>query len=89
MKRLVVCAIAAALVGWSVPHALAKEKPERQTKEDVQSIDFTKDEVQEIGAEVMRPDQSVADVLLMGRRGSLIKERKDFVEEILRSAEDL
>lgn len=78
--------IAIALVGVGGAGALAKTPP-KKTGSEVQDIRF--DKGAEVSAEVLRPDQSVADVLLMGRRGSLIKERKDFVDEILRSAEDL
>ena len=42
-----------------------------------------------VEAQFLRPDQGVTEALLRKKRSSLIKLRTDFVDEILKSAEDL
>lgn len=57
----------------------SKEAPAKQ-------MDFEGDILE---GEIMRPNQGVAEALLLEQQSSLIKVRKDFVDEILKSAEDL
>jgi len=52
----------------------------------VKQMDFEGDILE---GEIMRPNQGVAEALLLEQQSSLIKVRKDFVDEILKSAEDL
>jgi hypothetical protein len=52
----------------------------------VKQMDFEGDTLE---GEIMRPNQGVAEALLLEQQSSLIKVRKDFVDEILKSAEDL
>lgn len=50
------------------------------------TFDFEGDVVE---AQFLRPDQGVAEVVRLDEGPSLIKVRTDFVDEILKSAEDL
>lgn len=52
----------------------------------VKQMDFEGDTLE---GEIMRPNQGVAEALLLEQQSSLIKVRKDFIDEILKSAEDL
>jgi len=67
---------------------LAAQTPERRAggKRSVREMDFEGDVVE---AQFLRPDQSVAEALIRHKKSSLIQERTDFVDEILKSAEDL
>jgi len=53
---------------------------------DVKEISFEGDVVE---AQFLRPDQGVTEAVVIKKRASLIQERADFVDEILKSAEDL
>ena len=49
-------------------------------------LDFEGDVVE---AQLLRPDQGVTEAVVRRKRSSLIHVRQDFVDEILKSAEDL
>jgi hypothetical protein len=42
-----------------------------------------------VEAQFLRPDQGVAEAVVRRKKSSLIQARQDFVDEILKSAEDL
>lgn len=67
-------------LGAQTPKAKAK------TEEKVKEMDFEGDVVE---AQFLRPDQGVAEALVRRTGSSLIQVRTDFVDEILKSAEDL
>lgn len=61
-------------------------KGKAKAEEKVREMDFEGDVVE---AQFLRPDQSVAEALVRRKKSSLIQVRTDFVDEILKSAEDL
>ncbi|NOZ01377.1 MAG: hypothetical protein GXP54_05745 [Deltaproteobacteria bacterium] len=65
------------------PDAMAQKAP---PKKPTREMDFEGDVVE---AQFLRPDQSVAEALVRRHKSSLIQIRTDFVDEILKSAEDL
>lgn len=77
---LAVLAMPGAELGAETPKG--KAKPEEKVKE----MDF---EGELVEAQFLRPDQSVAEALVRRKKSSLIQVRTDFVDEILKSAEDL
>ncbi|HNU69802.1 MAG TPA: hypothetical protein PKH54_01750 [Myxococcota bacterium] len=87
MNRLLLW-VAAAMVfqaGVFVSGAVvAQNKDAKPTA--VEEMSFEGDLVE---AQFLRPDQGVTEALLRKKRSSLIKLRTDFVDEILKSAEDL
>ncbi|HYU16748.1 MAG TPA: hypothetical protein VEL05_11770 [Candidatus Acidoferrum sp.] len=64
--------------------AAAKAKAEEPKK--VKSYDFTGDE---IDGELVKPDGDFLDTRKFASHTSLIRLRKDFIKEIVKSAEDL
>ena len=98
MKRLirVVLAVAAAMllvvpVAGAQPKAAkapaaAPAKKGAEPGKDVKEINFEGDVVE---AQFLRPDQGVAEAVVRRKKSSLIQMRQDFVDEILKSAEDL
>ncbi len=65
------------------PAAFAQQK---EPESPVTEMSFDGDVVE---ADFLRPDQGVAEGLIRKKKNSLIKLRTDFVDEILKSAEDL
>lgn len=92
MKRFLTVAAAVAAVCLMASPAFAQAKKEGGKAapakgEPVQkNYDFEGDVVE---AQFLRPDQGVAEVVRLDEGPSLIKVRTDFVDEILKSAEDL
>lgn len=94
MKRFLTVAVAVAAVCLMALPAFAQAKKDAGGKgkdapkgEPVQkNYDFDGDIVE---AQFLRPDQGVAEVVRLDEGPSLIKVRSDFVDEILKSAEDL
>ena len=62
-----------------------KPAPKEETAK-TKSFDFTGDE---IDGELVRPDGDFLDTRQFANHGNLIRLRKDFIKEILKSAEDL
>jgi len=62
-----------------------KEKPKKEEK-TIKEYDFEGDVVE---AQFLRPDQGVTEAIVKRKKSSLIQIRTDFVDEILKSAEDL
>ena len=82
MIRLI--AVSAVVLGLLVaPAAFAQEKKQDSK---VTEMSFEGDLVE---AQFLRPDQGVTEGLIRKKKNSLIKLRTDFVDEILKSAEDL
>lgn len=79
--RIVVVVLGVLLMG--TPEAFAQKSP---GKKATREMDFEGDVVE---AQFLRPDQSVAEALVRRKKSSLIQVRTDFVDEILKSAEDL
>ncbi|HOD07464.1 MAG TPA: hypothetical protein PKG98_05150 [Myxococcota bacterium] len=82
MKRLMMILVALVALGV-VPFASAQEKA---GESQVTEMSFEGDVVE---AQFLRPDQGVTEGLIRKKKNSLIKLRTDFVDEILKSAEDL
>ena len=52
----------------------------------VKKFDFTADTLE---GELIKPDGSAMDALVFGKGSSLIRIRRDFIAEILKSAQDI
>ena len=92
MKRIKIIAalsLASAVVLASPLSAFAQGKGGKAPKEEpkkVKNYDFTGDE---IDGELVKPDGDFLDTRKFATHTSLIRLRKDFINEILKSAEDL
>jgi hypothetical protein len=89
MKRAVFTSFLAALaLTFAMPtDASAQKKKAAKTEEKkVKTYDFTGDE---IDGELIKPDGDFVDTRKFASHTSLIRIRKDFIKEILKSAEDL
>lgn len=82
MIRLLTILTVMLVVGLS-PAVFAQEKTQESK---VTEMSFDGDVVE---AQFLRPDQGVTEGLIRKKKNSLIKLRTDFVDEILKSAEDL
>ncbi len=66
-----------------------KEPPKKGASDAPQkTFDFS-DEAGVLEADFLRPNQGVAEAVVLEEGPSLIRVRTDFVDEILKSAEDL
>jgi len=83
-KLLVMLAVLAAGLMIAPETSFAKEKP--KDKDKMQVFDFEEDEVT---VSFLKPDVGFVGVIEQEKAASLIKIRQDFVDEIVRSAEDL
>jgi hypothetical protein len=84
MTRAIVAAIAALTLALVAPTmALAQGKPDDKK---VKTYDFSGDT---IDGDLIKPDGEVVDTRDFASHSSLIRIRKDFIKEILKSAEDL
>ncbi len=70
------------LLAFAAP-AMAGKPP---ADDEEQVFDFEGDE---ISTDVLKPDTGVVETIVRKERKSLIKLRLDFVDEIVRSAEDI
>ena len=94
MKRLAKILVAGvAVVALSAPvmgvgTAVAQKKKAKASKSDkrVKTYDFTGDE---IDGDLVKPDGEFVDTRKFATHTSLIRIRKDFIREIVKSAEDL
>ena len=89
MKRIKIIAalsIAGAVALAAPMSALAQGKGKKEEPKKVKSYDFTGDE---IDGELVKPDGDFLDTRKFASHTSLIRLRKDFIKEILKSAEDL
>ena len=83
MKRLAISAVALLLgVALAAPaYAQPKDKPKK-----VKTYDFSGDDLE---GDLIKPDGDFIDTRKFAKHTSLIRIRKDFIKEILKSAEDL
>lgn len=86
MKRLLALAVLVAVVNlFAIPSVLAKD-PKKKDEKVQQVFDFEEDEVS-VG--FLKPEIGLIGGTAIEKAPSLIKIREDFVDEIVRSAEDL
>jgi hypothetical protein len=83
MKRIGLASIAA-LFAFVLLTPAVEAQPKDKAK--VKSYDFTGDD---IDGELVKPDGVQVDTRVFATHTSLIRIRKDFIKEILKSAEDL
>lgn len=91
MKRAVfaslVAALALALSAPGTASAQKKKKAEESTEnKKVKTYDFSGDD---IDGDLIKPDGEFVDTRNFAKHTSLIRIRKEFIKEILKSAEDL
>lgn len=86
MKRSLLTAILAAIAFTFAAPAPAAMAQKKDKKKKVKSYDFSGDT---IDGDLVRPDGDVVDTRNFASHTSLIRIRKDFIKEILKSAEDL
>jgi hypothetical protein len=96
-KAIRVLAVVAAVALMAIPETWAQTPakgkappaaaaPARKGEPGVKEINFEGDVVE---AQFLRPDQGVAEAVVRRKKSSLLQMRSDFVDEILKSAEDL
>jgi hypothetical protein len=91
MKRAALASIFAALaLMLAAPAAEAQRRGKAETEDDskkkVRTYDFTGDD---IDGDLIKPDGEFVDTRKFASHTSLIRIRKDFIREIIKSAEDL
>jgi hypothetical protein len=97
LSKLVACLSVAGAVALAAPAAAlaqgnqtrakqAKPATAGQEPKKVKNYDFTGDE---IDGELVKPDGDFLDTRKFASHTSLIRLRKDFIKEIVKSAEDL
>lgn len=85
MKRALLTAILTAVaLSFAAPTPAMAQKKDKEKK--VKNYDFSGDT---IDGDLVRPDGDVVDTRNFASHTSLIRIRKDFIKEILKSAEDL
>ena len=84
MRKIGMVFVALALTGVAASTAFAQKEKEEKAK--VKVFDFTADE---ITGDLIKPEGTGVDATVFGQYGSLIRIRKEFIAEILKSAEDL
>ena len=87
MKRLAISTIALALglgLTFTSASALAQKGGDKAKK--VKTYDFSGDDLE---GDLIKPDGDFIDTRKFANHTSLIRIRKDFIKEILKSAEDL
>jgi hypothetical protein len=87
MRAVFASLVATLLVSASISMAHAQgENANQGNNQKVKSYDFSGDT---IDGDLLRPDGDVVDTRTFASHSSLIRIRKDFIKEILKSAEDL
>lgn len=94
MRTLKTCLAALVLVAFSAPVAMAQPKgktpkaPKAAADKTpkVKVYDFSGDTIE---GDLIRPEGTTVDARDFSKHSSLIKIRKEFIDEILKSAEDL
>lgn len=87
MKRLTSFLVVMAVLVLGAPGLLqAQDKKKKKKKDNVTVFDFEEDEVT---VSFLKPDVGFVGLIQQEKMSSLIKIRQDFVDEIVRSAEDL
>ena len=85
MRTLKTVLAALVLVSFAGPVA-AQPKPKADTKPKVKVYDFSGDTIE---GDLIRPEGSTVDARDFSKHSSLIRIRKEFIDAILKSAEDL
>jgi hypothetical protein len=87
MKRAFFASIIAALAfSLAAPGTVMAQGKDKDKKPKVKSYDFSGDN---IDGDLVKPDGVAVDARTFASHTSLIRIRKDFIKEILKSAEDL
>lgn len=86
MKRLLTLIAAFVALCLAVPSLGLAQDKRKKKKDDVTVFDFEEDEVT---VSFLKPEVGFVGLLQQEKAASLIKIRQDFVDEIVRSAEDL
>jgi hypothetical protein len=85
MRTLKTVLAALILVGFATP-AMAQKAPKGDTKPKVKVYDFSGDTIE---GDLIRPEGTTVDARDFSKHSSLIRIRKEFIDAILKSAEDL
>ena len=83
MKRTIACIFAGLAISLVMPSLASAQKKEAPK---VKTFDFSGDE---IDGELVKPDGEFIDPRKFANHSTLIRIRKDFIKEIVKSAEDL
>ena len=87
MKRAVLVSFLAAIaLSLAMPATVDAQKKGKSKSKKVKTYDFTGDN---IDGDLVKPDGVSIDTRTFASHTSLIRIRKDFIREILKSAEDL
>jgi hypothetical protein len=87
MKRAVLASIVAAVaVSLALPATVDAQRKKGKKGKKIKTYDFTGDN---IDGDLIKPDGVSIDTRTFASHTSLIRIRKDFIKEILKSAEDL
>lgn len=84
MRTVVASIIAVIALGFTLPATVMAQN--KADAEKVKTYDFSGDT---IDGDLLKPDGDVVDTRQFANHSSLIRIRKDFIKEILKSAEDL
>ncbi len=84
-RRLVAIGLLSGSLAFVAPSAIAQAGDE-PTDEDGQVFDFEEDE---ISTDYLKPNTMTVEGLSRGRMSSLISIRLNFIDEIMKSAEDI
>lgn len=85
MRTIKTILAAFVLVSFVAPVAMAQPKP-KETKPKVKVYDFSGDTIE---GDLIRPEGSTVDARDFSKHSSLIRIRTNFIDAILKSAEDL
>ncbi len=85
-KMIAALAVASIGLGGLVSSAFAQEEGAAQQPQKIKTYDFSGDNIE---GDLLSPDGDVVDVRSFASHSSLIRIRRDFIKEILKSAEDL
>ena len=83
MKRRIACIFTGLAISLLIPTVASAQKKEQPK---VKTFDFSGDE---IDGELVKPDGEFIDPRKFANHSTLIRIRKDFIKEIIKSAEDL
>lgn len=86
MRATIASIVAAVFMSLAVSASTAHAQEAGAADQKVKTYDFSGDA---IDGELLKPDGDMVDTRVFASHSSLIRIRKDFVKEILKSAEDL
>jgi hypothetical protein len=86
LRILIAASILAAFAVASAPAAFAQNAGNAGTKPKVKVYDFSGDTIE---GDLIKPEGTTVDAIDFAKHSSLIRIRKNFIAEILKSAEDL